>query len=205
MKSVNSLKDQITLLKSQNKEHRRSSLIGGLRDKVKEQELVADVLKEELCKRYDSSQNMMSTFEVNTFVIKRTLGGPKRFRPKSREELQNELIVAEKKLKKALLQSQNNQQYADENTNTSLHDNTNSKSNVTSHNSLPLPPSPTPSTPLAGHTDHGHNDVLLQGQVSELLDEVESLKVSLRSRDTNLAAQMQVSKPHKQHTALVHT
>jgi protein HOOK3 len=60
--------------------------------------------------------------------------------------------------------------------------------NSSSNNSLPHPPpSPTPSSPIPTP----QNNIHLQGQVSELLDEVESLKVSLRSRDTNLAAQMQ--------------
>ena len=95
MKSVNTLKDQITLLKSRSKEHRRSSLIGGLRDKLREQELVADVLKEEL-----ELRTQLSGMEVNEFVVKKTVGGPKRFRPKSREELQNEVIEGERRLKK---------------------------------------------------------------------------------------------------------
>ena len=46
MKSVNTLKDQLSLMKAQNKEHRRSSLIGGLRDKVREQEVRKETQKE---------------------------------------------------------------------------------------------------------------------------------------------------------------
>jgi len=40
----------------------------------------------------------MTEEQVNELIILRTLGGPKRFRPKSREELQNELAVATRKL-----------------------------------------------------------------------------------------------------------
>ena len=51
MKSINSLKDQLALMKAQSKEHRRSNLITGMREKIREQELIVDVLKEELKKR----------------------------------------------------------------------------------------------------------------------------------------------------------
>ena len=196
MKSVNALKDQLSLQRAQAKEHRRSSLIGGLRDKVREQELVADVLKGEL-----QNRGRMSAEEVNQFVIKRTLGGPKRFRPKSREELQNEQIGLEKKMRKLMEKNKRLElQVAEgggesggkgrgggsENSNTLNHRNPSSSQ-------FPPPPSPAPSTPPYAATRGGETNAGggLQGQVSELLDEVESLKVAVRSRDTNLAAQMQ--------------
>lgn len=193
MKSVNALKDQLSLQRAQAKEHRRSSLIGGLRDKVREQELVADVLKGEL-----QNRGRMSAEEVNQFVIKRTLGGPKRFRPKSREELQNEQIGLEKKMRKLMEKNKRLElqvaeggaggkgRVGSENSNTLNRRNPSSSQ-------FPPPPSPTPSTPPYAATRGGDTsaDVGLQGQVSELLDEVESLKVAVRSRDTNLAAQMQ--------------
>ena len=73
MKSVNSLKGQIAVMKAQSKEHRRSSLITGLRDKVRESELVVDILKTEL-----TGKTHMSTTEVNDFIVKRSLGGKKK-------------------------------------------------------------------------------------------------------------------------------
>ena len=168
MKSVNALKDQLSLQRAQAKEHRRSSLIGGLRDKVREQELVADILKWELQRK-----GRMSSEEVNTFVIKRTLGGPKRFRPKSREELQNEQIGLEKKMRKIIEKNKRLElQLAEGGGRKEGGEN----SNTMNQQFLP-PPSPVPSTPpYAGSVNFGNvnaNSDGLQGQVSELLDEVE--------------------------------
>ena len=39
---------------------------------------------------------------INVFLIKQTTGGPKRFRPKTMEELQNEVAELETKYKKAM-------------------------------------------------------------------------------------------------------
>jgi len=190
MKSVNALKDQLSLQRAQAKEHRRSSLIGGLRDKVRAQELVADVLKGEL-----QTRGRMSAEEVNQFVIKRTLGGPKRFRPKSREELQNEQIGLEKKMRKLMEKNKKLElQIAEGGVDGKGGENSNTMNRRNHHGSnsqFPLPPSPVPSTPPYATGGHANADSGLQGQVSELLDEVESLKVAVRSRDTNLAAQMQ--------------
>ena len=195
MKSVNSLKDQLSLQKAQAKEHRRSSLIGGLRDKVREQELVADVLKTELQVR-----GSMSADEVNQFVIKRTLGGPKRFRPKSREELQNEQIALEKKMRKVMEKNRSLQSMLargggkvgkgpgySQGSNSAQNQNKSNNSFGAGAGAFPVPPSPTPSTPPYSNV----NTDALQAQISEQLDEVETLKVAVRSRDTNLAAQMQ--------------
>ncbi len=171
MRSVNSLKDQLAVMRAQAKEHRRSGLIGGLRDKVREQELVVDVLKEELV-----NKGRLQPQEVNQLVIRRTLGGPKRFRPKSREELQNELMSMEKQLLKA--RSAAKKASAPQP----------AAAPAPPRHSQPVPPSPAPSTP---NFNSGPDTSSLQAQISELLDEVESLKVSLRSRDSNLAAQIQ--------------
>lgn len=48
------------------------------------------------------AKDTMTMEDVNELVIKKTLDGPKRFRPKTREELQNELASLEKKHKRAL-------------------------------------------------------------------------------------------------------
>ncbi|GMI09596.1 hypothetical protein TrLO_g6555 [Triparma laevis f. longispina] len=172
MKSVNSLKSQISIMKAQSKEHRRSSLITGLRDKFRESELVVDILKTEL-----TIKTGMGVSEVNEFIVKRSLGGPKRFRPKSREELQNELIEVEKKYRRV----------CEKNKLISAGGENLGRGNVKFKSEIP-PPSPAESSPVYGREGGGE---VLQGQVSELLDEIESLKVSLNSRDTNLTAQMQ--------------
>ncbi|KAG5178430.1 hypothetical protein JKP88DRAFT_264646 [Tribonema minus] len=77
---------------------KQSALVQALRLKVREQELVADVLKAEV-----ATLRAWSPDQVNDLVIAKTCGGPKRFRPKTREELQNELSALEKKHVRALL------------------------------------------------------------------------------------------------------
>lgn len=86
MKSIDQLRKQVDTLKSQGKESRRTALIQSLRNQGKEQDLVVDVLKRELESATGKSSN-----EIDEFIIKKTLGGPKRFRPKSREELSLEI------------------------------------------------------------------------------------------------------------------
>lgn len=94
MRSIDTLRDELARLKAQSKEHRRSQLIQSLREKLREQELTVDVLKEALL---EGQRGKLTEEQVNELVILRTLGGPKRFRPKSREELQNELAMVSRR------------------------------------------------------------------------------------------------------------
>ena len=149
-------------MKAQSKEHRRSSLITGLRDKFRESELVVDILKTEL-----TIKTGMGVSEVNEFIVKRSLGGPKRFRPKSREELQNELIEVEKKYRRVCEKKK---------LSSAGEENLGGRGNVKFQSEIP-PPSRAGSRPVWGGGGGGE---ILQGQVSELLDEIESLKVRTR-------------------------
>lgn len=96
MKSIHALKQELQHVRASDKEHKRSALIQSLRKNQREQELVIDVLKESLRLRVDEFQN--SSALVNEFVIKKTVGGPKRFRPKTREEMELEIQTLMKKL-----------------------------------------------------------------------------------------------------------
>ncbi|KAL8024145.1 hypothetical protein Plhal710r2_c005g0022361 [Plasmopara halstedii] len=95
MRSINQLQDQLKELKIQESEHRRSALIQKLRREQREQELVIDVLKQTLQEKLPEFQSSRAI--VNDFVLKKTVGGPVRFRSKTREELENELKALEKK------------------------------------------------------------------------------------------------------------
>jgi hypothetical protein len=97
MKSINDLKDKVIEAERAGASSRQSKMVQSLRSKLREQELVADVLKAEVV-----SLKQCSKEEVNALVIAKTCGGPKRFRPKTREELQNELSVLEQKHTRAL-------------------------------------------------------------------------------------------------------
>jgi predicted RNase H-like nuclease (RuvC/YqgF family) len=95
MISIEAKDKEIAKLKVLGKDNRRTQMIQALKNKLREQELVADVLKEELNRKAE-----MSLEEINSYVIRKTLGGPKRFRPLSREELENKIAELEKKTKK---------------------------------------------------------------------------------------------------------
>eukprot|EP00953_Heterococcus_sp_UTEX-ZZ885_P005795 3590-Heterococcus_DN1.PRE.2 len=88
MKSINDLKDKVIEAERAGASSRQSKMVQSLRSKLREQELVADVLKAEVVNLKQCSKE-----EVNALVIAKTCGGPKRFRPKTREELQNELLL----------------------------------------------------------------------------------------------------------------
>jgi hypothetical protein len=100
MKSIHQLQEQLQMLKSQDKEHRRSALIQNLRASQREQELLIDVLKQTLVDKVPEFQDSRDL--VNDFVLKKAVGGPLRFRPPSREELENELSVLDGKYKRAV-------------------------------------------------------------------------------------------------------
>lgn len=100
MKSINQLQEQLQTLRVQDKEHRRSALIQGLRKSLREQELVVDVLKQTLVEKLPEFQDSRAL--VNDYVIKKSVGGPLRFRPKTREELENDLDALHEKYKTTL-------------------------------------------------------------------------------------------------------
>jgi len=92
MASVDSSQKEITKLKALNKDNMRTQMIQALRKKIRDIELVVDVLKQEFQSKAD-----MDAQEVNEFVMRKTLGGPKRFRPLTREELETKIAELEKK------------------------------------------------------------------------------------------------------------
>ena len=93
MNSIDLKEREIDKQKVLNKDNRRTEIIQSLKKKLKHHELVINVLKDELIKQTD-----MSYEEVNQFVIGKTISGPKRFRPLTREELENQITELERKL-----------------------------------------------------------------------------------------------------------
>lgn len=100
--SLDAKEKELTKLKVMNKDNRRTQMIQALRTKSKELELVIDVCKEELARKCE-----MSLEEVAQMIVRKTLGGPKRFRPLSREELELKIIDLEKKVKRLTNQATN--------------------------------------------------------------------------------------------------
>jgi len=96
MRSISTLRKEVEALKAANKESRRTAMIQDLRKEIREHELVIDVLKGELRGSFAKTEE-----EMDEFIIKKTLGGPKRFRPKTREELTREIRQLRRELAKA--------------------------------------------------------------------------------------------------------
>ena len=88
MKTINTQKTEIEKLKRATKEAKMAKKVQSQARKLKEMEATVDVCKE---KMVDGGQ--FSTQEqVNDFLLKKTCGAPLRFRPKTREKLQNEVL-----------------------------------------------------------------------------------------------------------------
>uniref|UniRef100_A0A7S1UEG2 Uncharacterized protein n=1 Tax=Phaeomonas parva TaxID=124430 RepID=A0A7S1UEG2_9STRA len=91
MSSIEKLKDEVDSLRRGQMAHRQNAQLRQTKERLREQELVVDVLKEELRRERNENDKPTSDYDMNEWVIQRTVGGPKRFRPKTREELQNEV------------------------------------------------------------------------------------------------------------------
>ncbi len=93
MVSIESKEKEVAKLKVLSKDSRRTQMIQALRGKIKDMEVIQDTIKEEFAKKAN-----MPLEEINDFIIRKTIGGPKRFRPLSREEMENKIIDYERKL-----------------------------------------------------------------------------------------------------------
>ena len=97
MKSIDALKREVSSLKATSKTSQKGKQVIALQGQLRDQELVVDVLKGEIAQAGKMNEDM-----INELIIKKTLGGPKRFRPKSREEMMLEIKSLDSKHKKAL-------------------------------------------------------------------------------------------------------
>ena len=164
MSSIDAKDKELAKLKVLGKDNRRTQMIQALRNKLRDQELVSDVVKAEL-----SIRNEMSPDEVNAYIMRKTLGGPKRFRPLTREELENKISELEKKLKRAdnAPKSAGNAQ----------------QTNATSSSSNNVAVAVSRLTNNSG----GNSDDL--STMAKLADEVQNLRIILDSKDATIEQQ----------------
>jgi hypothetical protein len=85
--------EENTALRAANQSNAKAQYISALQGHAHERELVIDVLKSSL-----ATATGRTVAEVDQLILKKTTGGPKRFRPKSREELGLEISELENKL-----------------------------------------------------------------------------------------------------------
>lgn len=109
MGSIDALQKKNAELKLNGKDIRRTQMIQSLKNKLKNQELITDYLKVELVQpsqdaksefKEDDTRKFLSITDVNNYIMKKTLGGPKRFRPLTREEMENKILDGDKTIEK---------------------------------------------------------------------------------------------------------
>ncbi|CAM9236064.1 unnamed protein product [Ectocarpus sp. 6 AP-2014] len=166
MRSVAELKKRLALTTAQGKDHRRSAMIRAMRTRLREQDLVVDVIKEEL-----GLKTGMGKEETNDWVIRKTVGGP------LRRELQNELYRLEKKYRQALDKLKTRRTGGDRDEG-GVVETTAERSVVELERQ----------GGGGGDTDQQASTRELM-RLSEALEEVDALRVSVRSRDAALQAQ----------------
>lgn len=96
--SIDAKDKEIAKLKLLSQDNRRTQMIQALKNKIRDMELVIDVTKAIVLKKPENVVNMES---LNELIMKKTISGPKRFRPLTREELENKIFELEKALTKA--------------------------------------------------------------------------------------------------------
>lgn len=79
LRSIDKLKAEAASLRSANEEHHRSAHMRTLQRRLREQELVADVLKQAL-----RESTSLDPAQIDDMVMKKTIAGPLRFRPQVR-------------------------------------------------------------------------------------------------------------------------
>ena len=105
MRSIDRYKREGKALSAQSRESARSRQIQGLQAQLRGAELVGDLLKERLCETLECAP-----LEVNQWVFNKSIGGPKRFRPKTREALLIELERLKKQHDRAVVKAQTSRQ-----------------------------------------------------------------------------------------------
>lgn len=167
MSSIDAKDKELAKLKILGKDNRRTRMIQALKNKLRDQELVSDVLKEELSRKGDMDQE-----EVNAYIMRKTLGGPKRFRPLTREELENKINDLEKKIKRNAVETRigiNNQQVT-----------SSSGANIDVRNSY------NNSNFTNGNISSTTEDLSV---MAKLADEVQHLRIVLNSKDATIEHQ----------------
>ena len=115
MNSIDVKDREIAKYKILDKAGPQAKIIQELKKKVRTQETINDILKKELTKTSSSSDNKTEE-QINEEIIRITLAGPERFRPLSREELENKIIDLERKVtlsNKKLISNNNNKNQSD--------------------------------------------------------------------------------------------
>ena len=171
MNSIDALKQQVADYKAQSTTHRQNAQIRALKDALRSQELAVDVLKGELLKERNALGKATDAVQMDEWLIQRTVGGPKRFRPRTREELQVEIDRLQKRVRKMQGRLEKREGAASQR-----------HARVPKLHAAARPPSPAPAPEPASvrnvDAEQRHLDELRER--GEMLTRLEELSVSLR-------------------------
>lgn len=173
MSSIDAKDKEIAKLKILGKDNRRAQMIQELRKKIRTHETINDILKEELQKRTETTIE-----DANNLIIRKTLAGPKRFRPLSREELENKIIELEKVVNKKQREPATSSNIAPSAANNRLAS-TDAKAEISAQ----------PKTVTASSEAVSASKVDDVGRFVSLVDEVDDLCRTVRSKDAVIDAQ----------------
>jgi hypothetical protein len=172
MSSIDAKDKEIAKLKILGKDNRRAQMIQELRKKIRTHETINDIIKEELQKRTETTVE-----DMNNLIIRKTLAGPKRFRPLSREELENKIIELEKVVNKKQREPAATAMTTSASTNRVV------RSEAKSDSAEPKKPLSANETGALGDRV---DDV---GKFISLVDEIDDLRRTVRSKDSVIDAQ----------------
>ncbi len=170
MSQIDTLTKEVTRLKVLSKDSRRAEMVQALRNKMRDYDLVVEVLKDELEKESEYDRQ-----EINDLIIRKTTGGPKRFRPATREELEKKIVEYEKKIKKLESKVSSSQNIIGNNNGNNSENNSQSGFN---RKGLTRAPSSKLSLGLAEEVDIGES-----AKLSMLDEEIKQLKSAVDLKD----------------------
>lgn len=99
MAQIDLNQNELTDMKVEGKDNVRTRIIQGLKKKIGYQETVLDYLKGQLITASAEADEPVNGADIDNIVMRKTIGGPKRFRPVGRVEIEKKISDLEKKIK----------------------------------------------------------------------------------------------------------
>jgi hypothetical protein len=99
MAQIDLNQSELTDMKVEGKDNVRTRIIQGLKKKIGYHETVMDYLKHQLITSAAETENPINPVDIDEVVMRKTIGGPKRFRPVGRVQIEKKITELEKKIK----------------------------------------------------------------------------------------------------------
>ena len=99
MAQIDLNQNELTDMKMEGKDNVRTRIIQGLKKKIVYRDTVLDYLKSEIIKLSAETEKPITPVDIDDVVMRRTVGGPKRFRPVERTKIETKITELEKKIK----------------------------------------------------------------------------------------------------------